>query len=482
MRARVGQTRVMDALWKMTAGQLATAIAQREVSSSEVLEAHLRRIEDVNPYLNAIVGIMQTEARDAAERADAAVEAGESLGPLHGVPVSIKENVDVAGTPTTQGLTALAEAIADRDAPVVERLRSAGAIVFARTNMPDVGLRIHTDSQLHGLTRNPWNPAVTAGGSSGGEASALAAGMTPLGIGNDIGGSLRNPAHCCGIASIKPTTGLVPQATVIEPIAPNLAAQLMSVTGPMARSVSDVRTALGVIAGADRRDPVSVPATLNRRPAGERLRIAVLPEPPGGSTAPGIAAGVRRAADVLANAGHDVVEVAGESAPPRYEELIMLWSGLLASDLAVQAPLLRAVMGEAGTVVIDQFLATAAEIGPADVFSIHTERYLAMAQWSQYFEQYPILLTPTWSLRAFEHDADLADGGAGIVLETFRSVLHANFLGLPAAVVPAAIDDGLPVGVQVIGDRFDDLVCLDIAEEIEDALGAVTPIDPVTAT
>ncbi len=470
----------MDPLWKLTAGQLATAIAEREVSSQEALQAHLDRIDEVNPYLNAIVRTMDGEARDAAVRADRAVAAGDPLGPLHGVPVSIKENVDVAGTPTTQGLSALADAIADRDAPVVERLRSAGAIIFARTNMPDVGLRIHTDSQLHGLTRNPWNPSVTAGGSSGGEASALASGMTPLGIGNDIGGSLRNPAHCCGIASIKPTTGLVPQATVIEPTSPNLAAQLMLVTGPMARSITDLRTALEIIAGADRRDPLSVSAGLTRRSPGERLRIAVLAEPPGGTTAPGIAAGVRRAADVLADAGHDIVEVTGDTAPPSYEELIMLWAGLMASDLAVQAPLLRAVMGDAGAVVIDQFLATASEIGPAEVFTIHTERYRAMAAWSQYFEQYPILLSPTWSLPAFTHDADLAEDGAEVVLETFRSVLHANFLGLPAAVVPAAIDGGLPVGVQVIGDRFTDLVCLDIADEIEQALGPITPIDPIT--
>ena len=182
-----------------------------------MVEAHLARIDAVNPSLNAIVRRLDEQALAAADAADKALADGEGVGQLHGVPFTIKENIDLAGTPTTQAIVALAEAVAGTDAPVVERMRAAGAIPIARTNLPDLGLRLHTDSSLHGLTRNPWNPDVTAGGSSGGEASALASGMSPIGLGNDIGGSLRNPAHCCGIASIKPTTGVVPHATEIPP-------------------------------------------------------------------------------------------------------------------------------------------------------------------------------------------------------------------------------------------------------------------------
>jgi len=470
----------MEPLWSMSATELAARIASRDISSREVLEAHLARIEEVNPYLNAIVRIMPDEARDAADRADAAVESALPLGPLHGVPCSIKENIDLAGTPTTQGITALADAIADRDAPSVERLRRAGAIPFARTNLPDLGLRIHTDSQLHGLTRNPWHPAVTAGGSSGGEAAALATGMTPLGIGNDIGGSLRNPAHCCGIASLKPSVGVVAQATVVEPSTPMLASQLMAVEGPMARTVADVRLAFSIIAGHDRRDPLSLPVTLIDASPSERLRIAVMPAPPGGNTDPEIAAAIRRAGDALSDHGHDVVELDPHEAPPRYEELIMLWAGLLANDVAVQAPLLNAVMGHGAQVVIEQFLASAPPTGPAEAFAIHHERHRSMREWSVFFEQFPVLLSPTWALRAFDHGADLGEGGSEMTLETFRPVLHANFLGLPAAVVPAGLAAGLPVGVQVIGDRFTDLRCLRVAEQIEQTLGTMTPIEPVT--
>src|SRR3954447_7052890 len=202
----------MGELWEQSAGELARAIASREVSSVEVVHAHLDRIEAVNSKVNAITRVLADEALQAAKEADRAVAEGGPLGALHGVPFTVKENIDVAGTATTQGLPAFADAIASVDAPAVARLRAVGAIPIARTNMPDMGLRVHTEAFLHGVTRNPFDGERTAGGSSGGEAVALATGMSPLGLGNDIGGSLRNPAYCCGIASLKPSSHRVPEA------------------------------------------------------------------------------------------------------------------------------------------------------------------------------------------------------------------------------------------------------------------------------
>ena len=306
------------------------------MSSREVVDAHLERIEAVNGHLNAIMLVLADEARAAADAADRSAPAGA----LHGVPVTVKENIDLAGTPTTSGVPALAEAVAPVDAPQVERLRAAGAIPIARTNLPDLGLRIHTDSSLRGLTRNPWDPNVTAGGSSGGEGSALASGMSPLGLGNDVGGSLRNPAHCCGIASIKPTLGRVPHATVIPPEDLGPAMQLMAVEGVMARRVSDVRLGLG-----DRRGHASARPRVGPRPARRAAaRVAprgLLAEPPGGDTHPEIAAAVRRAGDALADAGYDVVEVE----PPLYEAALDVWGRLLFIDIRAQEPVLRQVMG-----------------------------------------------------------------------------------------------------------------------------------------
>jgi len=467
----------MSELWQHGALELAAKIRAKEVSSREVLEAHLDRVQRVNPHLNAIVRVLADEARTAADAADKATAAGTATGVLHGVPITVKENIDLAGTPTTQGVPALAGAIAAIDAPTVARMRAAGAIPFARTNLPDFGLRIHTDSALHGLTRNPWNPRVTAGGSSGGEGSALASGMSPLGLGNDIGGSLRNPAHCCGITSIKPSSGVVPMATVIPPEDMMIASQLMVVEGPMARHVADVRAAFEIVAGADPRDPRSLPVQLTDAAPGERLRIAVMADPPGGPTDAGIAAGVRRAADALADAGHDVVE----ATPPDYDEVLALWAVLLIADVRVQLPLLEAAMGDGGRDVLHNMDAMLPPFTTDEVLSMHARRFALMRGWSMWFEQHPVLLSPTWAQPAFTHDADRDPAFTQTMLDTMRPVLPANFLGLPAVVVPAGLADGLPVGVQVIGDRFTDLRCLTVATQVEAALGRLTPIDPITS-
>jgi amidase len=465
-------------LWGKSAVELAVMIRDREVSSREVVRAHLDRIEAVNPHLNAIVRLLPDQALAAADAADRAVADGARLGPLHGVPFTVKENIDVAGTPTTQAVPALAEAVAPVDAPQVERLRAAGAIPLGRTNLPDFGLRVHTDSALHGLTRNPWNPRRTAGGSSGGEAAALATGMSPLGLGNDLGGSLRNPAHCCGIASIKPSTGAVPRATVIPPEDLNISFQLMAVEGVLARRVADVRTGFTAIAGQHPRDPLSVPAIFTDLNPGERPAVAVLPEPPGGSTHPGIAAAVRRAADALADDGFKVTE----AVPPDYEQAIELWATILAADLRVIKPLLDQVMGAGGR----QFLDYGLEYLPAPDLAgwavAHTARDGLARRWSLWYQEYPVLLSPVWSQPAFPLGFDIASlDNAIATLELMRPVLPANLLGTPAAVVPAGMADGLPVGVQVMGGKYTELRCLAVAEAIERRLGTLTPIDPVIA-
>jgi amidase len=465
-------------LWQRGALELAAMIAAGSTTSVEVLDAHLTRVDQVNGHLNAVVRLLTDEARSAAEAADAAVAAGAQLGPFHGVPISVKENIDLTGTPTTQGLTFLADAIADRDAPVVERMRAAGAIPFARTNLPDLGLRIHTDSQLHGLTRNPWNPGVTAGGSSGGEASALASGMSPFGIGNDIGGSLRNPAHCCGVASIKPTTGVVPMATVIPPLDRMLSSQLMLAEGPMARRIADVRAGLEIMAGMDHRDPNSLPVTLRTPTLDRPLRVAVLADPPGGTTDPGIAAVIRSAGEHLVSAGHQVTE----ATPPQYEESLQVWAALLMADLRTQRELLDMVLGEPGRLILDNLETQVPPMDAAAVLNIHPMRFAIMRAWSEFFTEFDLVISPTWAHRAFAHGADLDPTFADMLLETFRPVLPANLLGLPAAVVPGGVVDGLPVGVQVIGERFSDFICLQAAEHIEAAVGTITPINPVVAT
>lgn len=468
----------MNELWRDSAHGLAARIRAGEVSSRDVVDAHLARIEAVNPHLNAVVRVLAAEARQAADAADSALANGDPVGSLHGVPFTVKENIDLAGTPTTSGVHALADAVASIDAPIVARMRAAGAIPIGRTNLPDFGLRVHTHSSLHGLTRNPWNPDVTTAGSSGGEASALASGMSPIGLGNDLGGSLRNPAHCCGIASIKPSTGVVPSASVIPPLQTPISFQLMAVDGVMARHVADVRLGLEIIAGPDPRDPVSLPVRLSDVPLDRPLRIAVLADPPGGSpTDAGIVAGVRHAASVLARLGHTVED----ACPPEFVRSLELWSALLQGDLRTQKPILDMVLGEGGRQFLDFIDGSTPPMDLAGWSAVHAERNGVAKQWAMFFLEYDAVICPVWTQPAFAHGADIADiAGAQATIDLMRPVLPANLLGLPAAVVSAGIFNGMPVGVQVMGDRFHDLACLSIAAMIEADVGVLTPIEPVT--
>jgi amidase len=302
--------------------------------------------------------------------------------------------------------------------------------------------------------------------------------MSPLGLGNDLGGSLRNPAHCCGIASIKPTTGRVPHASVIPPEDSGIAFQLMAVEGVMARRVADLRAGLAAINGAHRRDPLSLPVPLELDGSDGPVPVAVLAEPPGGATDPAIAGLVRKTADVLADAGYDV----DEATPPAYERVLELWMLCLIPDIRLQMPLLREVMGEGGVQFLDLIDADVPDIDAPTWASLLTERIAVARAWADFFADHPLVLSPVWCQPPFPHGWDIeSSANAHATIELMRPILPANLLGLPAAVACAGVVDGLPVGVQLIGDRFHDLRCLEAAEVVERAVGLLTPIDPLHA-
>jgi len=469
----------MSEIWQLSATELAQRIARRQLSSAEVVDAHLARIDAVNPALNAVVRVLADEARAAAALADKRLADGETVGPLHGVPFTVKENIDMAGLPTTWGVPALATAVVPADAPVVERMRAAGAIPIARTNLPDMALRVHTDSSLYGLTRNPWHPGRTAGGSSGGEAAALASGMSPIGLGNDIGGSLRNPANACGIASIRPSAGRVPDAGVVPAENRLLAVQLMNVQGPMARRVADVRLGLQVLMGAHPRDPWSIDAPFEGPILARPIRVAVLPEPPGGGTDPKVAAAVRRAAQALVDAGY-VVE---ETCPPRYDDAIGCWRRLIMGDFGSVLALLSPMMGADAMAFLNNFNQDIPPLADVAAWSqLMADRDGIARGWSTFMADRPLLLSPTWTQLPFEHGFDSATpAGSAVTKELMRPVVPANLLGLPSACVPAGRDEetGLPIGVLITGRRLREDLCLEAAEAIEARLGVATPIDPV---
>lgn len=462
-----------EELWSKSATALAALIECGDVSSREVIDAHLERIASVNAHVNAVVEVLADSARKEADEADRLQKQGAPLGPLHGVPFSIKTNIDVKDGATTEGCVALKDLVAPSDAPIVEKMRGAGAVALARTNMPDLGLRINTESSLYGAAHNPWDLTRTVGGSSGGEAAAIATGMSPLGLGNDIGGSLRNPAYCCGIASIKPSFGRVAQGNESSLIDPGLNSQLMLVQGVLARSVADVRLGFESIMGAHRRDPHAIDAPLVG--PGAKKRVALVPEPEGGSTDPGVAAGVRAAGRALEEAGYVVEEIS----PPMLTEAYLSWSELMWTSLAVVGPLLESVMGDGGRAFLDFTSVEYPPRTPESEYLLHTQRYKVAKAFQSFLADYPVMVGPTWTQPPFPLGFDIASKeNAWQVVEMFRFVLPANLLGLPAACVPTGLSTGLPTGVQVISARFREDLCLDAAQSIEDILGTLTPIDP----
>jgi amidase len=469
----MGVTTVTD-LWRMSATDLAKAIRSRQVSSHEVIEAHLRRIEAVNPSINAVVVVLADQAVEAAKSADRAVAAGGDLPPFHGVPFTVKENIDVAGTPTTQGVKALARAYPSLDAPAVERLKAAGAIPIGRTNMPDFAISWHTDSELWGATLNPWDRSRTPGASSGGEAAALATGMSPLGLGNDTLGSLRWPAQCCGITVLKPTLGRIPHATSAgAPDAP-ISNQLIGVTGPMARRVADLRAAYEVLVGPTWRDPWTVPAPLRGPEPLKPVRVALVVDPAGLGTAKQVQDGARKAAGALEDAGYAVDEVE----PPRIEEAAKTGLEMLNPDMRAGWPILSPMLRDYAKKWLTAFFGVLGDPDPMTTTLSFMTRQSILRAWGEFQENHPLIVAPICTEIPFVVGRDRSSAEVAGTVRGMRITIAVNALGLPAVALPVGIADGLPQAVQVIGPRYREDLCLDAAAALEERLGIITPIDP----
>lgn len=462
----------MTELWKRTALELAALIAAGDVSSREVVDAHLGRVDDVNGRLNAITVSQASAAREAADHADATKD---NRGPLHGVPFTIKENIDQVGYATTNGIEAFAGAMPATDAITVERMKAAGAVPIGRTNMPEFGFRVSTENRFRGLTRNPWDHDRTAGGSSGGEGSAIASGMSPIGIGNDIGGSIRNPALCCGVAGMKPGYGRIPRVSSLPPEDPTIAAQLMAVEGPLARSVADLRVATEIMAGSSPRDPRT--ADVSFTGPSTHKRAGIVRSVPHTSVHPASLAAVDDAADALAASGWEVVDIEA----PELERIGEVWLHMLAFDFGVALPVFEAVMGPNEMRVLRALVAEADfESLPAQL--MFAERHRLQRVWAQMFVDTPVVVGPGWTNPPFLHQADIEPGNEVTLLPQYLGfVVPANALGLPALAMTTTVVDGLPAGVQVYADHWREDICLDAGADIEAVCGVAGPIDPVWA-
>lgn len=462
-------------LWQWSAIELAEAIRKKEISSVEATRSCLERMAVVNPVINAVVAQSDAAALEAAADADRAIGQGRDVGMLHGVPVTVKINTDQQGEATTDGVVAYKDRIALHDSPAVSNWRKQGAVFIGRTNTPAFSWRWFTDNALHGRTLNPWDSAITPGGSSGGAATAVAAGIGPLAHGSDAGGSIRYPAYACGVIGLRPTVGRVPVFNGTAAGERPAMVQAMSVHGPIARTVGDVRLGLAAMSQFDPRDPNWVPAPLKLAPSSPS-RIALVMDNAELSPDPEVQDSLKKAAGWLQDSGYIIEEVQ----PPFLSEAAGLWRSLLMNEArSGMIPNIAQFGDEAIKRTVASMLAHTEPVNWEQFNTAMARRTSLIREWLIFLEQYPLILMPVSWRRPFPIDTDLS--GDASMFEMFQAqapLLALAVLGLPALSVPVSVSGGIPSGVQIIAGRYNEEACLQAGELIEQRTGLLTPIDP----
>ena len=449
---------------------MAQLVRERKISPVELVEAHLRQIENVNPTLNAFVVTLAEQARVAAKKAEAALMREEASGLLHGVPVTVKDSFDMAGLPTYCGSRFRQGHRAAQDSTAVRRLRQHGAINLGKTNCPEFLANYETDNHLTGRTNNPWNPDLTAGGSSGGEAAAIAAYCSAGGIGSDGGGSVRIPAAFCGIAGLKPTPGRVSAAGHFPEIAHP--GGLLGVAGPMARTAADVKLLFAALSGHDDQDPFSAPVPL-RPMSTQGLRVGVWPQFYDVPVDPEVRAVVEKAAAVL----NDLRIPAEPFEPKGLERATEIWWFFFGK---VPAPFTRAVVvgreDDAHWTGLELFNMVKHEPEPtgAQIVTNLAIRDKMRAALLRHMEEVPVLLMPVCGTVAWPHRTRSfgTDGRPIGLLEAMSPVTPWNLLGMPGMAIPFGMhSSGVPIGIQLVGRPWEEELLLELAEELEQARG-----------
>jgi len=445
---------------------MVSMVRDRALSPVELVKAHLQQIEARNAAVNAFVTVLADQALEEARAREAALARGEPAGLLDGIPVTIKDSFDVAGLPTRAGSRLRMGPAAREDAAAVARLRSEGAIVLGKTNTPEMLASYETDNFITGRTSNPWDLERTPGGSSGGEAAAIAACFSPGGIGSDGGGSIRLPAHFCGIAGLKPTLGRIPATGHFPSL--NHPVGLVTVAGPMARSAQDLRLLFSALVGYDPADPFSTPVPL-RPPAVEGLRIGVWEQFYSVPVDEEIRAAVRQAAAILRQCGFPV----DEFAPRGLERAPNVWAFLFSEwPAAATRKLIEGRESEAHWTLLETL--STKQTTSEQVLANLAARDALRASLLRQMESVQVLLMPAAGIAAFRHGERKWDvGGKQIgIFQALMPVVLANVLGLPAVTVPMALSrEGLPIGVQLVGRPYQDELLLELAVRLEEARG-----------
>ena len=466
----------MQDLWRLSAADIAGLVKSKRVSAKEAAFAALARLDAVNPAINAVVDHRPQDVLAEAAAIDAAIKRGEELGPLAGVPVTVKVNIDQEGFATTNGLKLQREVIAQSNSPVIDNLRKAGAVILGRTNCPAFSYRWFTTNLVHGDTKNPRDPGITPGGSSGGAGAAVAAGIGHIAHGTDIAGSIRYPAYACGVHGLRPTVGRIAAFNAALPER-TIGPQISAVSGPLARTIGDLRIALAAMSGKDVRDPWWVPAPL-QGPATPK-RAALCLQPDGLETFAEVKAAVADAGKRLERAGWVVEEI--ETTPPLREAADLQTKLWLGDGYEAQ---LAAAEREGDPGALACLRGNRAKVFPFDAAAFSnalTRRATLTREWLQFFESYPVLLMPVSGELPFPDGLDMRDEASfARVWRAQLTQIAIPFMGLPALTVSTGLVGKVPVGVQIVSGRYREDLCLLAGEAIEAGGTPPAPIDPVS--
>jgi amidase len=465
----------MQDLWRLPAAEMASLIRSKKVSAKEAATSALARLDAVNPKINAVVDHRPEEVLAQAAAVDAAIGRGEDAGPLGGVPVTVKVNIDQQGFATTNGLKLQREAIAKSNNPVIDNLRKSGAVILGRTNCPAFSYRWFTTNLIHGDTKNPRDPGITPGGSSGGAGAAVAAGIGHIAHGTDIAGSIRYPAYACGVHGLRPTMGRIAAFNAALPERP-IGPQISAVSGPLARTIGDIRIALAAMSARDYRDPWWVPAPLEG-PAMPK-RVAMCLNPDGLDPVPEVKAAVADAGKRLERAGWTVEEIA--NTPPLREAADLQTKLWLGDGYEAQLEMAEREGDPGALACLRGNRARVTPMDQANYAKALTRRATLTRDWMLFFEKYAVLLTPVSGELPFPDHLDRKDD------ESFKRVWEAQlpqiaipFMGLPGLVVSTGLVGKAPVGVHVVSGRYREDLCLLAGEAIEAGGVPPSPIDPV---
>jgi len=455
-------------LWKWGAVKIAKAVSNKKITAEEVIKSNIHRRKQINPHLNAVVVSLDQQAIKRARNIDEKIKNGKKVGILAGVPITIKENVDVKNQSTTNGMKSFINVVAEKNSPLVENLLNQDAIIIGRTNTPEISYRWFTDNPLRGLTYNPWSKKLTPGGSSGGAASSVAMGIGAIAHGNDVGGSIRYPAYACGITGIKPGLGRVPAFNPSAPKERSMGLQLMSVQGPHARTIADLDIALKAMSSNGKGDPWWI-KNIEEKLSNKKFTIAFNKWVSGKVCNKRVSNAIDITVNIFRENGFRVLN----KTPPFIEEAAKCWRIIFGFEAKISMlPLVKKMGSKAIINVVSGFVDQGNNPKVEDYFDALAKRNKIIRMWNEFMEKYPVIISPISASLPYQQNEDQkSKKRLGEIIQEQSPLYVVNLLGLPSIAVPTEVINDTPVGIQITTGRFQENLAIKMGKIVEKNVG-----------